>query len=186
MKSKKTLLLLLSILFLIPACKVYFTPELKHHVEIQGVDIKDVQFYNSHTIILQRELTDTVVITDTTNLREVRVLKYRRIKIKRNTPCVCVKDDSLVQEIIFKQGDSSTFKFVLDTMGRRSKYKIAASGWIDGKKGSIVYNDTLYYLKDKRFFFQANPKEASLKVKRRIRYKFAKQLTKLKGVEVGS
>lgn len=184
MKTKNIVIFIITLLFLISSCKVYFTDELRKHVETQGVDISDIQFYNSHTIILQKQLTDTVLITDTSKLKEVRMLKYRRIKIKRNTPCVCKVQNDKVIEVIFKQDDSSTFKFVLDNAEKKPRYKIGATGWVDGKQGKIVYNDTLYYLKDKRWFFQANPKESSLKVKRRVRYKFSKKLTKLKGVEI--
>ncbi len=183
MKTNKLILLLLIIL--IPSCKVYFTQKLRLQVEEQKIELKNIQFYTSHAIVLQRILTDSTVIIDTAKLDEIRKVELRRIRIRRNTPCVC-KVDSInnIIEVIFKKDDSSTFKFCLtDTTDFDSKYKIGAFSW-ENDIGSIIYNDTLYFLQEKQYFFQPDCKESSLKVKRRFRYEFSRKFSKLKGLKV--
>jgi len=187
MKSKKKLILIFTILLFITSCKVYFTPSLRHQVESQGIELEDIQFYNSRPIVLKRLLTDSVIIIDTSNLKQLRNLEYRKIKIKRNTPCICTKSSEGVIEVIFSPEDSSTFKFVLtDTSVVKPRYKIGAFEWDDEGVGSIAYNDTVFFLKKRKYFFQPNYKESSLKVKRRFKYKFSRRTTKLKGVKIGS
>jgi len=186
MKSKKILILIFTILLFATSCKVYFTPSLRHQVEGQGIELEDIQFYNSRSIVLWRLLTDSVIIIDTSNLKQLRNLEYRKIKIRRNTPCICKKSSENLIEVIFSQDDSSTFKFALtDTSIVKPRYKIGAFEWDEENVGSIVYNDTVFFLKKRRWFFQPNYKESSLKVKRRIKYKYSRKTTKLKGVKIG-
>jgi len=169
----------------LPACKVFFTNELKLQVEEQKIKLENIQFYTSKKIILQRISSSESVMEDTAKLRETRQITLDRIKIKRNTKGICVGNTGETMEMIFEKNAKSTLKFALsDTADADSRFKIGALNWKNGI-GEIVYDSTTYYLQAKNYFFQPNCKESCLKVKRRFMYKLDINKRKLKGVKVG-
>lgn len=173
------------IFFVLPACKVFFTEDLRMQVEAQKIKLENIQYYTSKKIILQRISSSETVMEDTAKLKQTRQIELDRIKIKRNTKGVCVKNTEKTMEMIFEKNTKSTLKFVLsDTADVKSRFKIGALSWKNGI-GEIAYDSTIYYLQAKNYFFQPNCKESSLKVKRRFMYKLKITKRKLKGVKVG-
>jgi len=184
MIKRYNILLLLSAVFLFSSCKVIFTQKLRLQAEEQKINIEDIQFYTSKKIILQRLVSSSTVVEDTAKLQQTKTIELDRIKIKRNTPGVCVKKDDGTMEMIFEPDANTTLKFVLtDTVDPGARYKIGALRWDNGI-GVVPYDSTIYYLQPRNYFFQPNSKETALKVKRRFLYKWKVRMRKLKGVKI--
>ena len=184
MKHKFIYLLTLLILFSFTSCKVMFTQAIRDQVEEYEIDVSQIQFYTSRTIILQRVVTSTVTVEDTAKLKQIRQIELERIKICRNTPCVCIDTTETGLHVIFEQADSSSLEFVLtDIEDKSALYKIGALRW-NGEIGIVPYNNNNYELRPRKHFFQPNSKEAALKVKRRFLYKWKVKLRRLKGVKL--
>ena len=179
------MLILLLITFFFSSCKIIFTQELREQVESQKIDIKQIQFYTSRTIILQRVVSSSIVVEDTAKLKQIRQIELERIKIRKNTPGVCIETFDNELEIIFEQKDNSSLKFVLsDTSANKAaRYKIGAVRW-EEEVGVVPYNNNTYYLQPRNNFFQPRCNEAALKVKRRFLNKWKIKLRRLKGVRV--
>jgi len=176
---------LLLLLFVFPSCKVLFTQELRLQLEGQQVAIENIQFYNSHKIILQRTESTSTLVQDSIKLKETREILLERIKIKKNRPCICTetKDNSL--NVRFDPQSESTLTFVLtDTLDQQAIYRIGALRW-ENEVGVIPYDSTIYYLQPRNYFFQPRSKDAALKVKKRFLNKWEIKNQKLKGVKVG-
>lgn len=182
---KKLTFTFLVLLFLFPSCKVHFTQELRLQLEGQKVNIEDVQFYNSRTIILQRIERTNSIVEDTAKLRQTQEILLERIKIKRNRPCVCSSKTDNSIEVRFNANSDSTITFVLADTTKTARYKIGALRW-DNEVGVIPYDSVLFYLQPRNYFFQPRSKDAALKVKKRFLNKWKIRVRKLKGVKVGS
>ena len=183
----RKILILFAILITFSSCKIIFTQELREQVEEQKIDVEQIQFYTSHTIILQRVASSSIIIEDTAKLRQTQQIEIDRIKIRRNTPGMCINKFNEELELVFEQKDSCSLKFVLsDTSDIYSgKYKIGALRW-ENEVGVIPYDNEIYYLQPQNNFFQPKCKESSLKVKRRFLYKWNIQNRRLKGVKVNN
>ena len=183
----KKILILFVILITFSSCKIIFTQELREQVEEQKIDVEQIQFYTSHTIILQRVAASSIIIEDTAKLKQTKQIEIDRIKIRRNTPGMCIKKFDTELEVIFEQKDSCSLKFVLsDTSDVYSgRYKIGALRW-ENEVGVIPYDGRIYYLQPRNYFFQPKCKESSLKVQRRFLYKWKIQNRRLKGVKVNN
>ncbi|MDA3944768.1 MAG: hypothetical protein PF694_14640 [Bacteroidetes bacterium] len=122
---------------------IYFTQEIRNKVEEQGLDLRDVQFYNSHPITLQRNLTyeETKLASGTINFENGRYIEI--IQIKKETPGICEQVEPKSLDITFEAGDNRRLKFV---MNPRKNYQISALEWRD-RLGKVNYDTLTYYIK---------------------------------------
>lgn len=158
---------ILSFLLLISACSprtILFTQYMRGKVESQGLDLKDVQFYNSSELILQRNLTyeETKLAQGKINFENGKFIEL--ITIKKMTPGVCESYDKKSLDVSFESGENRKLKFVLNP---NQNYQVSALEWKD-KYGKVKY-DTLYY------YIRPGGEKALLKVKKDNIFKLDKQ-----------
>ena len=125
--------------------KIVFTAKLRNKLEKQDVNLKDIQFYNSDKITLEREEErpeEYSVRSGTVKVEEGRIME--EIIIKKKTPGVCVEVHPYHLNISFEPGSDKVLKF-----GRKAgrhltnTFKLYAKEW-KGERGKIQYGDTTY------------------------------------------
>jgi len=163
--SLTAIILLFSIL--LPSCSpktIVFTQQIRQKVESDSLNINEVQFYNSHPIVLQRNLTydETKIASGEIQFENGRYIEI--IQIKKNTPGVCENAISNSLDVAFEAGDNRNLKFVLNP---RKNYQISALEWKD-RFGKVTYDSLTYYLKP-------DSEKALLKVKRDHIFKLDKK-----------
>ncbi len=146
MKKKPifNMLLLIVMMLLGSACSksIYFTQVMKYQVEDHGIDLRDVQFYNSRKFILQRNLTIEETKVAQGKIRFENGQFIEQIIIKKNTPGVCEEIEPNALMISFETGENRNLKFVLNT---KDNYQISALDWTK-KYGRVAYDTTYYYI----------------------------------------
>jgi hypothetical protein len=163
--SLTAIILLLSIL--LPSCSpktIVFTQQIRQKVESDSLNINEVQFYNSHPIELQRNLTydETKIASGEIQFENGRYIEI--IQIKKGTPGVCENATSNSLDVAFEAGDNRNLKFVLNP---RKNYQISALEWKD-RFGKVTYDSLTYYLKP-------GSEKALLKVKKDHIFKLDKK-----------
>ena len=143
---KKTKWIVIIALFFITACSpktIYFTQDIRQKVEQEGLEIKDVQFYNSHQITLQRNLSyeETKLASGTISVENGKYIEI--IQIKKETPGICENAGRNALDIAFEAGDDRFLKFVLNA---GMLYQISAIEWRD-RMGKVNYDTLTYYIK---------------------------------------
>lgn len=125
--------------------KIVFTAKLRDKLEKQDVNLKDIQFYNSDKITLEREEErpeEYSVRSGTVKVEEGRTIE--EVIIKKKTPGVCVEAHPYHLNISFEPGSDKVLKF-----GRKAgnhltnSFKLYAKEW-KGEQGKIQYGDTIY------------------------------------------
>lgn len=151
MKKVHTLLPLLAIV-LVSACspKIYFTEETKDQLERNEVALNNVQYYNSETIVLVRQIKkeEVNVVSGKVKMEQGRYIE--EIVIKSHTPGVFTESNGKVLFISFEDGDNKVIPFV--KIKSRSGdnppiYQVGSLEWTNknGKKvGVINYGDNKY------------------------------------------
>lgn len=87
------------------AAYVPFTQELRNEHRLSNDDLKNLQFYNSHTITLRRELTkDSRQVTGSHKLLTIAGKLVEEVVIEEHTPGVIVKADSGRLRVSFEEG----------------------------------------------------------------------------------
>jgi len=154
----------LFILFL-SSCKVYFTQERRDQLVAKNIPMTKVQFFNSKTILLHREIPKLDLgIIDTLKTRKDDSIQVEEILIKRNTPGICVIDTTNNQlEICFETGDNRIIKFGTDPEIKGGFYYIQALTWEKGV-GKIPY--------DNKTFSILAGQTSRLKIKTKLALKF--------------
>lgn len=159
-------LFLFTIVALVSSCsqKVYFTKETKEKLEAKGVDLKKIQYYNSETVVLLREIKDEEIKVAEGKVRIENGKNVEEIIIKRNTPGVFAEaNTSNAMMIQFEKGNNKILPFVpsKDYSGRRNIYELGSLDVVnsggsrlavvnyDDKKYSIVYGSNAALLIDK-------------------------------------
>ncbi len=137
-------LLLVAITMLSISCSntIYFTQRMKHQLHDQGIDLTDVQFYNSRKFTLQRNLSLEETKVAQGKIRYENGQFIEQIIIKKNTPGVCevVNPNSLL--VSFEAGDDRNLTFV---MNRKEQYQLSAEEW-QNKFGRVFYDTTYYFI----------------------------------------
>lgn len=152
---------------ILPGCSpktIIFTQQIRQKVESDSLNINEVQFYNSHPIVLQRNLTydETKIASGTIRFENGRYIEI--IQIKKGTPGVCEKATHNSLDVAFEAGDNRILKFV---MTPEKNYKISAIEWKD-RFGKVTYDSLTYYLKP-------GSEKALLKVKKDHFFKLDKK-----------
>ncbi|MDD3637082.1 MAG: hypothetical protein RBR84_04450 [Bacteroidales bacterium] len=163
--SLSVLILLLSLI--LTGCSpktIVFTQQIRQKVESDSLNINEVQFYNSHPIVLQRNLTydETKIASGEIQFENGRYIEL--IQIKKGTPGVCENATHNSLDVSFEAGDNRTLKFMM-TPGKN--YQISAIEWKD-RFGKVTYDSLTYYLKP-------GSEKAFLKVKKDHFFKLDKK-----------
>jgi hypothetical protein len=168
MKANKLFILPLVLMFFFSGCaskkSVFFNQEIRDNVESYEIEMTEIQFYNSHKIVLERNLTYEETKVASGKIRFENGQFIERIIIKKNTPGVCESFTEDMIDVAFEQGDNRVLKFVRDS---ESKFRVSALEWTD-KYGKIAYDTT-------HFFIAPGGEKAVLKVKLEDIYNFKKQ-----------
>ncbi len=152
MKAHQLFILLVSIIF-ISSCKstIYFTEETKFQLEKSEVDLRRVQFYNSETIVLARQIKkeEVNVVSGKVRLEEGRYIE--EVIIKAGTPGVFMEKNEKVLFISFEEGSSKVIPFMKinsRSSGNAPIYQLASLEWktnSSGRKlGVINYDNNKY------------------------------------------
>ncbi|MBS4059588.1 MAG: hypothetical protein KG029_04260 [Bacteroidetes bacterium] len=154
---------------------ILFTQAIREKVESYDLDIGDIQFYNSHEIVLERNLSyeDTKVAAGKISFENGQYVE--RIIIKKRTPGVCEFYDESAIDVSFEQGENRQLKFVLNP---KLHYQVSALEW-ERKYGRISYDTTSY-------FILPGGEKAMLRVKKEDIFKFDKQERVAPGRSVSS
>ncbi len=144
--------------------KVYFTKETKEKLEAKGVDLKKIQYFNSETVVLMREIKDEEIKVAEGKVRIENGKNVEEIIIKRNTPGVFAEaNTSNAMMIQFEKGNNKFLPFLpsKDYSGRKNIYELGSLDVVntggnrlavvtyDDKKYSIVYGNSAALLIDK-------------------------------------
>ncbi len=142
----KTYLLLLPFALLLASCSTYKPLTEKDRIENNWTEkeLKQVQFYLSSDIVIQRKLGSE---TSTIQNGKVRIVNGERIEeiiIKKGTPGVLVYNsvDNRVG-ISFEDGDDKFLMFGANK-GKGGRYYLLASDW-QNQVGKVQYEGQTYY-----------------------------------------
>lgn len=134
-----------SITFLLSSCslnRMYFTVSSKQEIEKAGVDLTQVQFYNSDEIILARQISKEEVKVAEGKVRIENGKNIEEIIIPANTPGVCELNDEKTLKISFETGDGRSIPFLVerqnDVVVSGSYFKIGAKEWVRSDRGRRV------------------------------------------------
>lgn len=121
---------------------ILFTHAMRQKIHQDGLDIKEVQFYNSRKFVLQRNLSyeETKIAQGEIRFENGKFIEL--IEIKKNTPGICESDDSKSLDISFEQGENRKLKFIVNP---KTNYQITALEWKD-KFGKVNYDTLTYYI----------------------------------------
>lgn len=154
---------------------ILFTQELRDKVKSYDIDIANVQFYNSHKIVIERNLSYEEAKIASGKIRFEKGRYIERIIIKKRTPGICEYYDESAISVAFESGENRDLTFVLNP---RDLYQLSAQEW-EKKYGKISYDTATYYI-------APGGEKALLRVKKEDIYKFKKQERVAPGRSVSS
>lgn len=121
--------------------RMYFTVESKKEIENAGVDLTQVQFYNSEEIILARQISKEEVKVAEGKVRVENGKNIEEIIIPANTPGICELHDEKTLKISF-DAEGKSIPFLVerrnDMVVSGSYFKIGAKEWVRGDRGRRV------------------------------------------------
>ena len=131
--------------------KLYFTPSVKKQLLTYNQPLNQVQFFIDKRVTLKNQ---TVLIDSIGN----KTYNTKIIRLKRNTPGICISAKDSLLIIQFEKGEQRNLIFgVKDKPKSYDHYKILAFNWTQ-LNGVIKYDDLPYNISIKDAF-------ASLKIK---------------------
>jgi hypothetical protein len=143
MKLLKTLLINILLLSACSPKTIYFTQNTRTKIESNKIDLKDIQYYNSHEIILQRNLSyeETKVASGKISIENGEFVEI--ITLKKKTPGVCESYTSNSLDVSFEKGENRKLRFI---MNPEKNYQVSAIEW-KNKFGKVSYDTLTYYIK---------------------------------------
>lgn len=152
---KKLTVLLIAGTTLLSSCslnRMYLTVATRQQIEKAGVDISQVQFYNSEEIVLARYLSKEEVKVAEGKIRIENGKNVEEIIIPANTPGICEMKDEKTLRISFDTGDGRSIPFLVERQGNMvvagSYFKIGAKEWKStargNRVGSLDYQGKMY------------------------------------------
>lgn len=122
--------------------RMYFTVQTKQEIENAGVDLSQVQFYNSEEIILARQISKEELKVAEGKVRIENGKNIEEIIIPANTPGVCELHDEKTLKVSFDTGDGKTIPFLVERRGDMvvagSYFKIGAKTWTRTDRGRKI------------------------------------------------
>lgn len=148
MKIFRNFISLIAISSLLLSCapKIPFTQSIRNEHNLKAADLKVLQFYNSHDIVLNRaEKSESEQETVEGTLTIKTGQSVEQIIIKEGTP-------GLVQSVpgrkklrvSFEVGDNEGLMFGVANKKVNERYSLMAPDW-QGNRGKIQYNGQTYY-----------------------------------------
>lgn len=121
---------------------ILFTQAIRDKIQSDSIDVKEVQFYNSKEIMLQRNLSyeETRIAQGKIKFENGKFIEL--IIIKKNTPGICDNLGTNLLDVSFEAGENRTLRFMKNT---KSHYQITALEWKD-KFGRVQYDTLNYYI----------------------------------------
>ena len=134
--------------------RMLLTVDTRQQIEKAGVDLSQVQFYNSEEIILARQLSKEEVKVAEGKVRIENGKRIEEIIIPANTPGICELKDEKTLKVSFDAGEGRTIPFLVERRGDMvvsgSYFKIGAKQWVSttrGRKvGKLDYEGKVYNL----------------------------------------
>jgi len=181
MLSKKTMLFF-STALLLTACsapKTYFTAAIRADLAANHQPLDKIQFYNDRDIVLRRDVkTGEAKVTDGKVVLE-KGHNVNIIRLKKNTPGVCVLQRNNIVGIAFDQNNNNFITFGKTKQARpNDPYRILANEWI-GEYGVINYDGKQYHI-------EPAGTEASIMIKSKVLRKLNIKEHEMKGRKVES
>ena len=126
--------------------KIPFTQSIREQYKLQEKDLKVLQFYNSHEIVLnraQRSAQEQEAVEGTLTITNDRSLE--QIVIKIGTPGVVLQvPGTTTMGVSFEVGDGTTLVFGTSVKGDNERYSLMAPEW-ENNRGKIQYAGKTYY-----------------------------------------
>jgi len=120
--------------------------ELREKIEENGINIKNVQFYNSKEIVLNYEIPSENIKVKDGKLAVNRKDFAQKVIIKAFTKGRCIDYDDETLTISFEKGPSKALIFGRDFAGLNSDaYILYAYDW-EGGNGKVKYDYAVYSL----------------------------------------
>lgn len=184
---RKVVFMISTTLFL-SSCAVKFTSTMKKELDNSNVDISKVQFYNSDSFALQREMSSTETGIEKGKIKTKEGKKIEIVKFPMDKPAVCdsVAGDNLF--IIFEYGKNKRIPFVSDSYNKY--YSLITPGTRDvpldiknytGISGYEFYGTINYDGKEYYYGYSSKPK---LKVKKSQIQKVLKEARTVDGIRI--
>jgi hypothetical protein len=142
----RNFLLFIALTALLSSCKnlVPYTDAMKKKYNWNDDQIKGIQFYVSHDVILHRELTQGSTEIVQGKIKTINGKKVDEILIRRGTPGVLVEIPKQNKMLVsFEMGDDHYLSFGVNP-DAGEKYVLLASDWKNGI-GKIHYSNQEYY-----------------------------------------
>lgn len=162
------------------ATKVPYTQQIREDFSLDETSLKQVQFYTSRAIILERqgERETTATTGQAGDLVVNETSSSERIVIPANRPCIfegMEKDGSIL--IRFELGEGRYLRFNQRREGAQERFHLVAE-WRDGR-GELDYDNAVY-------FAVSGSSAAYLLVKLKKWQKNKRKDRVVKGMKVGS
>ncbi len=142
------------------ATKIPFTHQLREKYNLTPQKLKNIQYYVSAPITLQRELAKEETSLDKHGLRIVDKGKVEEIRIKRGTPCIAKEIGEYWIKVSFESDNTLMFgSLVKDSDVWGGRYNLVA----EDAKGKMTYNDKTFYAIDRSWSAYLQIKFKSLK-----------------------
>jgi len=143
----RNLILFVSFLLVLSSCKtlVPFTEDLKKTNSWKDTDLKQIQYYNSETITLRRQLNSNETGIVSGKIKVVDGQEVEEIIIKKGTPGVVTALPDNKMAISFELGDDYYLTFGIDKK-RGNKYYLRLRELKDGRYAYVTYNNQAYQL----------------------------------------
>ena len=122
-------------------CEIYFTQKVRRELEYTGINIKNIQYYNSSEIILSRSISKKHMSSSE------GVLKYKSGKLKEEiiinkmTPGICICNDTNILYMSF----SDDTRLALPFEKKNGYYQLSH------QNGYITVNNIRYKVEDGQF-----------------------------------
>lgn len=140
-------LLLIGSLFFTFSCSknlVSFTSNLMKENSFKESDLKEIQFYLSKDVVLNRQLGKTESTIEDGEIRVIQGKRVEEIIVKKGTPGIFGGLTSSGNfKIYFDQGDQDYLSFGPNPK-RSGNYVLLGQNW-DSKKGIVHYGGKKYY-----------------------------------------
>jgi hypothetical protein len=183
----KTFIPILFTLF-VSSCSVQFTSTLRKQLENSNVEIRNIQFYNSRTFALQRELSsqETGIVGGKIKIKQGK--KVEIIKIPSRTPAVVDSIDKETLFIIYEQGRNKRIPFVCDSYNNIYSLNTPGSSEIPldiynyTNIAGLQYYGTIYY--DNKAYYCGYSMKPKLLVKKKQIDKVLKDVKILNGIRI--
>ena len=178
---KKIIVLAICIIGLsISSCsrKISFNTDIRNRVAATNTPLTKLQYYVDRTVELKRVITtgDTKVSSGTIKVENGKTIQI--IKLKRNTPGVCISESPDKMIVSFEEGAGKYLTFALPRGASiKSSYVLQLASLDKNGVATINYDGLTYNVASQGIF-------AKLKVKKSTATKMNVKKTKMKGRKV--